>query len=179
MMKDDSAILSAVARQVFPAKSPPRKQETKVAASPKDEWSLPGFFGKSKVQTSFGNLPIEALRCRDQLKTITGGYVRVEWVDQLKLDMRFLKLHPEAQPVYIPKNTIGPAMPNQNMLVSPAQSLRTSGRIGDDALHLALALTGRPHISRMPHTGFTYYMFHCGAPAVVNVDGVWVGTSPE
>lgn len=179
MMNDDSAILSAVARQAVPTTRPMREQETEVATPPQSKWSLPGFFGKSKIQTSFGNLPIEALRRRDQLKTITGSYVEVEWVDQIKLDMEFLEQHPEAQPIYIPKNSFGATLPNQNMLLSPAQTLKTTGPIGDDDLQFAMALTSRPHISRMPHTGFTYYLFHCGAPAVVNVDGLWVGTSPE
>ena len=178
-MDNDSAILSAVARQAAPTKSQLREQETELVTPPKSKWSLPGFFGKSKIQTSFGNLPIEALRRRDQLKTIAGTYAEVEWVDQIKLDMAFLEQHPEAQPIYIPKNSFGATLPNQNMLLSPAQTLKISGPIGDDELQFAMALIGRPHISRMPHTSFTYYLFHCGAPAVVNVDGLWVGTSPE
>lgn len=179
IINNDSEILSAVAKQVVPIRAPSREQDAKVATPPQNQWVLPGFFGKSKVQTSFGDLPIEALRRRDQLRTISGSFVGVEWVDQIKLDLAFLEQHPEAQPIYIPKGAFGTAMPNQNMLVSPAQSIKPSGQIGDGGLHSALDLTARPNISRLPHAGFTYYLFHCGVPAVINVDGIWVRTSPK
>jgi hypothetical protein len=178
IVNNDSAILSAVAKQVVPIRGPSQEQDTKIATPPQMTWALPGFFGKSKVQTSFGSLPIEALRRRDQLRTIAGSYVEVDWVDQIRLDVAFLEQHPEAQPIYIPKGAFGTTMPNQNMLVSPAQSIKPSGQIGDDGVYSALDLTARPNITRMPHSGFTYYLFHCGVPAVINVDGMWVGTSP-
>lgn len=179
ILNNDSEILSAVARQVVPIKAPQQEQGTEVAAAPQKQWILPGFSGKSKVQTSFGNLPIEALRRRDQIRTIAGSYLEVEWVDRLRLDVGFLEKHPEAQPIYIPQNAFGSAMPCQNMLVSPAQAIKPSGQIGNDGVHSALDLTARPNITRMPHAGFTYYLFHCGVPAIINVDGIWVRTSPK
>ncbi|MEP2145341.1 MAG: Hint domain-containing protein [Paracoccaceae bacterium] len=178
-MNDDTAILSAVARQLVKTELPAPKQETESPAPSQEKWILPGFFAKSKIQTSFGNLPIEALRRRDQVRTVNGTFVEVKWIDQIKLDVAFLELHPEAHPIFVPKNTFGKSMPNQNMLLSPAQPVKVSGMIGSDKLHSALSLTSRPQVSRMPHSGFTYYLFHCGKPVTVNVDGLWVGNAPE
>ena len=178
MMNDDSAILSAVAKQVTPSKPSARSREAMSTTPQQRKWVLPGFFGKSKIQTSFGSLPIEALRCRDQVRTVDGSFVAVEWVDQIKLDVAFLELHPEAHPIYVPKDTFGKSRPSQNMLLSPAQLVKVSGLTGDEKLHPALALTSRPQVSRMPHSGFTYYLFHCGKPVTVNVDGIWVGNTP-
>lgn len=160
--------------------SPALLQRVRPTRNPSEReiWTLPGFYGKSKITTIFGQLPIEALRLRDQVKTFSGDFVRIEWIDKIKLDVDFLEGRPGAQPVLIREGAFGPKKPNQNMLVSPAQTLRMSSMHGTDVHKKAAKLIGRRDIIRLPHSGFTYYMFHCGKPATVNVDGVWVSVKP-
>ena len=71
------------------------------------KWTLPGFGGKSRVLTSFGHLPIEALRRNDPLKTSSGSYTKVTWIDSIGLDAEFLSSHSQAQPIYIPAGSFG------------------------------------------------------------------------
>ncbi|AXI55753.1 hypothetical protein C1J05_15690 [Sulfitobacter sp. JL08] len=172
---NDAAILSAVTQSVL--------SDVKLRApTPKPRiaktWSLPGFFGKCRIMTSFGKLPIEALRKRDPVKTLSGEYLEVTWVDKIQLDEDFLLHHPQAQPVFIPRNGLGSLQPETNMLVSPAQRLKEPGRVGREALKPASELVGRTSATRLPHSGFTYYVFHCEKPAVINVEGIWFHVAP-
>ena len=169
--------LGHAANQPEPAVQRKPVRPTRSAAE-RETWNLPGFSGKSKITTIFGQLPIEALRVRDQVKTFSGEFVRIEWIDRIKLDIDFLEGRPGAQPVLIRSGAFGPNKPNQHMLVSPAQGVRMSGMHGTNVYKRASDLIGRRDIIRLPHSGFTYYMFHCGAPATVNVDGVWFATRP-
>ena len=171
--KNDAAVLSAVSQKVLAQGNTPEPVGKRYFDHP---WTLPGFFGKSRVVTSFGKLPIEALRRRDPVKTITGAYLEVQWVDKVQLDEDFLEHHPEAHPIFIPQNALGAAQPELNLLVSPAQKLKEPGRVGDNTLKPASSLVNRTKATRLPHAGFTYYVFHCGQPAVVNVDGLWFET---
>jgi hypothetical protein len=174
-ISSDADILSAVTQLARPdavAKTP----LTRVS---KDAvWTIPGFYGKSRVSTSFGHLPIEALRRRDQLKTPSGAFLEVEWIDTVKLDVDFLEHHPEAHPIFIPKNALGVDRPYVSTLVSPAQKVKEPGKIGSDNLKPAASLVGRTKASRMPHSGFVYYVFHCGQPTQVSVDGLWFDVRP-
>lgn len=170
IINNDAAVLSAVTQKLQLTGKPAKLRREKPDDIP---WTLPGFFGKSRVLTSFGQLPVEALRVRDPLKTPSGKYVRVTWIDQIRLDVQFLEQHPQAHPVFVKKNALGVSQPERSILISPAQKLKEPGRVGDDAMKPASALVGRTNVMRLPHSGFIYYLFHCDAPAVVSVEGVW------
>ncbi|HHL20476.1 MAG TPA: hypothetical protein ENJ52_02995 [Aliiroseovarius sp.] len=142
-------------------------------------WPLPGFHGKARVATIFGDLPVEALRRRDELKTRAGPYLRVEWVDKIHLDDGFLRSCPDANPVLITANALRRGLPARPMMLSPDQALflpepgmQTRARPARD---LAKARHG---ISRWPVSGITYFVFHCGKPAEVSVEGIWCATAP-
>ncbi|MDW4548619.1 Hint domain-containing protein [Defluviimonas sp. D31] len=141
-------------------------------------WTLPGFFGNARVATSFGDLPVQALRPRDPLRTLQGSLVNVAWVDRIHLDEDFLSANPDALPVLIPAGALGPGRPRTDLRVSPHQKINAgSGEFRPD-FRLARDLTNRPGIMRSPATMLTYHLFHCGAPASVLVEGVGVSTSP-
>lgn len=139
-------------------------------------WTLPGFLGKTKVTTSFGNLPIEALRLNDPVKTRSGHFRKVVWVDQLSLDRDFTFDVPDALPVQIGCGALGPNFPLINVCLSPAQAILPTRHGGKPAL--ARDLVGRPRIIRPSIPSFTYYLFHCGQPEDVLLDGMWCPTAP-
>ena len=141
-------------------------------------WSLPGFGAGAKVMTSFGAVPVEALRRRDPVRTHAGTFLDVQYVDEIKLDRRFLLTHPEAQPVFIPRGAMGAQSPNRHMLLSGVQKVRSPGRFDQSGGVAAEDMIGRGGIARKSHGYFTYYVFHCGAPCTVNVDGLWVDLAP-
>lgn len=141
-------------------------------------WTLPGFGGKCRVSTIFGELPIEALRRRDKVKTRSGAYREVQWVDQIKLDEDFMARHPEAHPVLISARAFGGPQPQQNMLVSSGQPLGSIKMMGDKKPKTVADLEGQPNIARMRQPRFTYYRFHCGTSEAVMIEGAWFTVAP-
>lgn len=140
-------------------------------------WGLPGFLGKARVTTSFGELPIEALRRRDQLRTITGDYLPVAWIDCVKLDGDFLRHHPEARPVQILAGVLGHGTPKTEIWVSRQQQVQYSS-FKQETCTVNRLLQRKGILPRMNDLA-TYYLFHCGKPAMVCVEGLWCLTEPQ
>lgn len=137
------------------------------------EWNLPGFMGSARVSTSFGDLPIEALRIRDEIRTASGVFARVQWIDKLHLDADFMRKHPSAQPIMIPADRFGIGRPMKDITVSPCQLVCSDVHVASHFQSAAnLCLMSRAY--RLQTAGLTYYRFHCGGPATVRVEGVWV-----
>jgi len=166
----DEQILQNVGAQARSASSNPSPEGRSKKPS---HWTLPGFSGKSKVLTSFGQLPIEALRRNDPLKTSSGTFLKVSWVDRIHLDHEFLSSHQNAQPILFPAGSLGQSKPFANMLVSPAQVIQVSTHVGNGALKSASALVGRGCISKKPQAVFTYFLFGCESACSVCIDGIW------
>ena len=150
-------------------------------ASPKKcerEWDLPGFHGKARVSTTFGDLPVMGLRLRDRVRTISGDYKPVKRIDEIRLDAGFLERSPEAQPIRIGRGTLGENCPKVDILLSPAQKLSPSNEWSTPKLKSAMDLLSRPNIGRSIETSISYYLFHCGEKDIVQIDGVWCEISP-
>jgi hypothetical protein len=141
-------------------------------------WTLPGFGETARVTTSFGELPLQALRKRDPLRTAEGTNRLVHWCDRLRLDNGFLTANPDAQPILITANALGNGLPRADILVSPHQRIGLLPPGYQQEYRLARDLTGRPGILRRPQETMTYCLFHCEQPAVVIVEGVAVAVAP-
>lgn len=171
----DEQILLNVAAQACATPSSPKP---KIRRAQPMHWDLPGFSGKSKVQTSFGQMPLEMLRRNDPVKTLSGAYLKVRWVDSINLDHEFLSSHSHAQPILIPAGSLGQGTPLVDMLVSPAQNIQAATNVGNSSLRPASELVGRGRINRKPQTAFTYFLFGCETDCSVCIDGVWCSTPP-
>jgi len=177
--ESESALLQRIAAQVVqPAARAPidvaePEIDLDVVEQPSVEklWDFAGFGPKSRILTSFGYVPMEALRRRDPIKTFDGRFLEVEKVDEIRLDRRYLIDHPEAQPIRLPKNSVGGVAPNTDLYVSGAQKLRSTDRTGETVT--AEDMIGRAGIMRKSHGYFTYYRFHCGQACTVQIDGLW------
>ena len=103
--REENAILASVLSKATGAGGfvPKRKP----ASSRNLRWDLPGFERNCRVATQFGYLPVQALRKRDKVKTLSGVYREVQWIDEIRLDEDFLAHHPEAYPVLLRKNVFG------------------------------------------------------------------------
>lgn len=165
----ESQLLRSVAELVRPRKGP-LDIETDAQS---EAWRMPGFSGECKVLTSFGALPISALRRNDPLKTQDGRYMKVTWVDKIMLDHEFLEAHPEAQPVRLAHGAIGRGLPERDMLVSPAQSVQVAAHHGRPTFRTASAAMGAHSITRGTTSSVTYYLFGLQDACAVNVDGIW------
>jgi hypothetical protein len=141
------------------------------------DWYLPGFLGKARISTAFGDLPIEALRVRDDIRTYSGATARVQMIDKIHLDEDFLRKHPSALPIQIPANSFGPGRPTNDVFVSPGQEICPDAHVASTFIK-SRALKGRFIYSPVHYSGLTYYRFHCGEPAIVRIEGIWVRVQP-
>lgn len=153
------------------------RTDDKDSAEPRLAWYLPGLLGKARVSTTFGELPIEALRVRDDLRTYSGASARVEVVDRIHLDQDFLRKQPSALPLRIPANAFGPGRPSQDMLLSPGQEICPDAHVATTFVK-ANDMRGRFNPDLAQATGLTYVRFHCGSPAIVRIDGIWMRVRP-
>ena len=141
-------------------------------------WTLPGFASTMRVSTSFGDLPLQALRVPDPLRTASGDFARVAWIDHIRLDESFLEANPDAQPVLIPAGSLGPDRPRVDLLVSPHQKLTLTHAGMAPEIRLARDFLDRPGVSRKPMLSVSYTLFHCGEPVVVMVEGLAARVAP-
>lgn len=141
-------------------------------------WLLPGFCWNARVTTSFGDMPVQGLRLRDPLRGPQGDITPVAWVDEVHLDEDFLHYYPDSRPVVIRAGALGPGRPKADLTVSPAQRINVSPTPFGQDLRPARDLTGRPGVQRAASTGLTYYLFHCGRPTTVLVEGIALPVQP-
>ena len=80
-----------------------------VANFPAIARNLSGFAGQARVATDFGDVPIEALRVGDYVRTFSGKMVCVRKIDQVNLDDDGMRTCPSVQPIRISANAFGPA----------------------------------------------------------------------
>jgi hypothetical protein len=162
-------------REALHAMSRPIRREARPLQAV--DWYLPGVVGKARVSTSFGDLPVEALRPRDDVRTYSGATTQVQAVDKIHLDQDFLRSFPGALPIRIPANSIGPGRPSNDLFISPGQEISLDAHVAT-SFQKAQNLSGRFRMDLTYSTGLTYYRFHCGSPAVIKVDGIWLRINP-
>ncbi|MEC7257240.1 MAG: Hint domain-containing protein [Pseudomonadota bacterium] len=174
-LSQDDALLSAVmAQSAAPAPAQAKSDRTAPVS-----WTLPGFDGKCRIATIFGDLPIEALRRRDKVKTITGAYREIVWIDKIRLDADFMARHHSAHPVHIRAKAIGGTQPSRTMLVSPGQMIWSPNVSGQFSAVPAARLVGLPGVQTLPRGDITYYRFHTGCDEKISIDGAWFCVGPD
>ncbi|MCU0907005.1 MAG: Hint domain-containing protein [Rhodobacteraceae bacterium] len=141
-------------------------------------WSMPGFGPMVRVVTSFGPVPAQALRQRDLVRTRSGEFRRIEWMDRMVLDEGFLKSVPSALPVLVRAGALGSGLPANDIVVSPEQVLCIAGPGVAPRHVVARELLTRPGVMRKPEQIFTYTRFHCGEPVEVQAEGLWLTANP-
>ncbi len=132
----------------------------------------------TRVSTSFGEVPASVLRERDPVRTQNGEILRIQWLDRVTLSEDFMARHPQAAPILIPAGAFKPGLPQQDILISPAQRITIQDTLACKDLRAASSLTSMPRISRKPQAMLTYTMFHLGRPANVRTEGLWAETKP-
>ncbi len=128
--------------------------------------------------TTFGALPIEALRKRDELRTSTGRPMRVMAIDKILLDTDFLSHHPEAAPIRVRAGSLGRGLPQRDIVMSPRQKIVPTTIASASSAKTVEDMRGLPGILPMPPDQTVYYRFHVGEPAMVQVEGMWMLIEP-
>ena len=144
-----------------------------VANFPAIERNLSGFAGQAWVATAFGDVPIEALRVGDHVRTFSGKMVRVRQIDQVNLNDDDMRTCPSVYPIRISANAFGPGRPMKEMTVLPAQEIGPDAHLATQ-FKTAAELCSQARAHRVKASGHTYYQIHCDEAATVRVEGVWV-----
>lgn len=175
---DIEGILKEVG-QPEPVQKVPAKRLRRTKDDVERTWTLPGFGPLTRVTTSLGDVPAQALRERDLVRTRSGDFKRIVWLDRITLDEEFISLHPDSLPVHIRPNALGRGVPSHDVYLAPRQPIapaanKLNGRYEEGALDLI----GRPGVFRKAEAMYTYTLFHVGEPAVVQVSKMFVDVDP-
>jgi len=136
--------------------------------------NLKGLGPMTRVSTSFGDVPAQALRARDMVRTKTGSFVKIERVDRVVLDEGFLQYHPEALPIRIRAGAFGRNIPASDVTLAPYQTLSSTGPMTAKRISRAVDALGRPNVLRVPETIITYTVIQCAKPTSVHCEGLWI-----
>jgi hypothetical protein len=141
-------------------------------------WTLPGFGPMTRITTSFGDVHAQALRERDRVRTKTGEFKPVVWIDRITLDDEFLRRHPDAMPILIRAGALGRGLPKHDVTLSPRQQIAPMANHLPPSAKTAADLLSRPGVFRKADPTVVYTQFHCGTPQTVMTEKMWVSVSP-
>ena len=142
-------------------------------------WTVPGFGPMTRVTTNFGQIPAQTLRVRDMVRTQSGDFLPIVWLDRILLNEDFMHSHPEAMPVELLPSAFGPGKPAQTVILSPGQDVCPEPGFGTPELTRVSDMLHRPGALRKPEQIYTYTVFHLGRPAMVDCEGLWVYLDPK
>ena len=143
-----------------------------------EHWPLPGLAPMTRVRTSFGDAHAVALRKGDLVKTRSGEFRPIVWLNRVLLDETFLAEKVDSNPIRIQAGAMGPATPSCDVLVSPRQIVCPSPKSSLTERREAADLLSRPGVVRFRETGLSYTMFHLGEPAEIQCDGMFLLLTP-
>lgn len=182
--RDEPSRRSRPVTEPAPASRALREQEQtgETGATPEGQgirFTVPGFAPMTRIMTSFGAVYAQALRVGDMLRTRSGEYERIQWIDRVSLDEDFMSRNPDAQPVLIRQGAFGRDLPSQDVLLAPSQIVSPNevGLIRNPIR--ARDLTGKPRILRKSEPAITYTRFHVGKDADVMCEKLWISINPE
>jgi hypothetical protein len=123
----------------------------------------------TKILTTAGEMPVEALRIGDDLVTFFGGIRKIKWIGQQSFDRRFVKNNRDKLPVRIAAGALGRGLPKRDLFVSPGHSMLLGGR-----LVLAKALVNGVTITQgAAPEQIHYYLIEFETHDCVQAEGVW------
>lgn len=139
---------------------------------------LRGFGPMTRISTSFGDMHAQTLRERDRVRTRSGEFRQIKWIDRIVLGEDYLKYHPNAQPILIRAGSLGLNLPKIDVMLAPFQPITRQQTFTGNAPKRAMDTLGRPNVVRKTEPMITYTRFHCGEPVSVLCEGIWVDVHP-
>ena len=170
---DIEGILKEVGTPEPVAKSPVKPLRRVPGVKPRD-WMLPGFGPLTRITTSLGDVPAQALRKNDLVRTRSGDFKPIVWLDRLVLDEEYISLHPDALPVHIKPNALGRGIPSHDVYLAPRQPIDARATKLAGGHKEAIDLVGRPGVMRKAEAMYTYTLFHLGEPQVIQASKIFL-----
>ncbi len=134
---------------------------------PRKGMKFVGIEARTRLTTSFGDVPAHLLRVHDTLRTVDRKYVKIRKIDVLKLDRDFLSLHADAMPVRIPAGAIAAGIPQRDIFLAPDQAITVGSGSFDTRTIDSRTMLSRPKVVRELCEQVSYYRLILDTEATV------------
>lgn len=137
------------------------------------------FTPGTKIATPKGEIAVEALRPGDKVFTRDNGIQEIAWAGSRTLSGQELIQTPDLQPILVRAGSLGPSVPEQDLLLSPNHRLLMSSHRA--ALHFednevfaaAKHLTDADGVDAVESNGVTYIHLMFARHEVILSNGAW------
>ena len=137
-----------------------------------------GFGPMARISTAMGPVFAQTLREGDRVKTKSGEFLKIVAIKRVVLDSEFLNRHPEAMPITVHAGSFSRNVPSADMILAPNQKFHKSQALMGFTCENATDALKKPGVMRKAESMITYTTFHCGQPAAVLCEGMWLDTAP-
>ncbi len=162
-------------RQVRPESGPPGNAQARPSSVvPVSTSPVTGFGPMPRISMNFGEVHAHVVRKGDMVRELSGAYLPIVAVDQIRLDSDFLSRHPNLQPVRIRRGAFGASLPAQDVILAPSQRVRPGPVRSNVPFVRAEQLLGRPYVERAQESQIVYTRFSVGHPSVIMCEGLSV-----
>jgi Ca2+-binding RTX toxin-like protein len=140
---------------------------------------IPCFTPGTMIATPRGEVPVETLRAGDRIVTRDNGLQEIRWIGQKQLSWSDMAAAPHLRPVLVRQGSLGNALPERDMMVSPNHRLlvandRTALYFDEhEVLVSAKHLVGSDGVHAVESMQTTYIHFMCDQHEVVLSNGAW------
>ena len=140
---------------------------------------MPCFTSGIMVMTPDGEIGVGDLVSGSRVVTRDNGIQSVEWVGRITVDFAGLSASPHLKPVLIQQGSLGPGLPERDMLVSPNHRVLVGSDRpvqfydGAEMLVAAKNLVDGRTIRQVDMLGVTYIHFLFARHEVVLANGAW------
>ncbi len=136
--------------------------------------SMPCFVEGTRIATSHGQVPVEALRVGDLVRTADHGDQAIRWIGSRLVSSLELCVNSKLRPIRIAAGAMGEGQPERDLLVSRQHRLLVRSKIAlrmfgvREVLVPAVKLVGLPGVDLCPaQNGMRYFHFLCDSHEIV------------
>lgn len=140
---------------------------------------MPFFTPGTVISTPRGERLVEDLRADDLVVTRDHGIRPVRWVGSRELSYAQLVVRPHLKPVFFRQASLGPGLPERDLMVSPNQRVlvsndRTALFFSErEILVAAKHIVSATHVRQVEVLGVTYFQILFDGHETVMANGVW------
>lgn len=138
------------------------------------------FTPGTQIATPEGCRPVEDLRPGDRVMTRDNGIRELCWTGRKDLTPAMLDANTQLRPVRIRKDSLGPGLPEQDMLVSPNHRMLLVSGMAEIMFGEREVLVPAKHMTRIPGVdrvgraeGVSYVHVMCEQHEVILANGTW------
>ena len=137
------------------------------------------FTPGTAILTPSGEVAVEDLKVGDKVVTRDNGLQTIRWVGKKHLSGRDLFARPKLRPILIRAGSLGPNLPDRDMMVSPNHRMLLVSEQAQllfeesEVLVAAKHLVGMDGVQQVDSLGVEYVHFLCDNHEVVLANGAW------